>query len=206
MVGLGTSTSSHARLTLLSPNQIDRFIGDGFIVVRGAAEVDVVRGCRATIDAALREHGIEPDDASTWTTPVVRLPCPEGPSFATAGTSRELCSAYDALLGAGAWHRREGVGERSALASQASSIPATRAGISTAATTLVGRGGSTSAAAVEVSSRFSCSATSVISTLRPSCSWDRISMCRTRSWRLAMKACRSAKSRSSSPRQRSTAR
>jgi hypothetical protein len=41
---------------------------------------------------------------------VVRLPCPEGPAFAAAGTSPALSEMYDALLGPARWVRREGVG------------------------------------------------------------------------------------------------
>ena len=78
--------------------------------VPGAVGADVVRPCRAAIDGALREHGVDPDDPGTWTKPMVRFACPEGPSFAAAGTSPDLCTAYDALLGAGSWRRREGVG------------------------------------------------------------------------------------------------
>src|SRR4029077_5405374 len=51
-----------------------------------------------------------PDDPATWTEPVVRLPCPEGPAFAAAGTAPTLETMYDTLLGPCRWVRCEGVG------------------------------------------------------------------------------------------------
>lgn len=62
------------------------------------------------IEAELRARGVDPRDAATWQAPVVRLPCPEGPAFAAAGTSPALHDAYDALLGAGRWIPRRAVG------------------------------------------------------------------------------------------------
>ena len=49
-------------------------------------------------------------DRATWTHPLVRIPCPEGGSFAAAGSAPALWSAYDALIGRGRWTRRYGVG------------------------------------------------------------------------------------------------
>jgi hypothetical protein len=88
----------------------DRFCGDGFLVVRRAVAPDVVRACVDAIENELRTRGVGPSDPRTWSEPVVRLPCPEGPAFAAAGTSPPLRRIYDALLGAGRWIEREGVG------------------------------------------------------------------------------------------------
>jgi hypothetical protein len=41
---------------------------------------------------------------------VVRIPCPESEAFATAGTQPSLWEAFDQLIGAGRWWRRQGVG------------------------------------------------------------------------------------------------
>jgi hypothetical protein len=89
---------------------IDDFCADGFLVVRGAAPPDVVRSCAEVIEAELRRRAVDPRDPTTWTEPVVRIACPEGPAFAAAGTSPALCEMYDSLLGAGRWWKREGVG------------------------------------------------------------------------------------------------
>jgi len=89
---------------------IDDFCADGFVVVRGAVAPDTVRACVDVIENELRARVVDPRDPKTWTQPVVRLPCPEGPPFATAGTSPALREMYDALLGPGCWIQREGVG------------------------------------------------------------------------------------------------
>lgn len=89
---------------------INDFIADGFLIVRGAVAPNVVRECRAVIANELRSLSVDTDDHSTWTHAVVRIPCPEGPAFAAAGTSRALWRMYDALLGPGRWVQRQGVG------------------------------------------------------------------------------------------------
>ena len=89
---------------------IDEFCADGFLVVRSAVAPDTVRACVDVIENELRARVVDPRDPKTWTQPVVRLPCPEGPAFATAGMSPALREMYDALLGPGRWIEREGVG------------------------------------------------------------------------------------------------
>jgi hypothetical protein len=89
---------------------IDDFGVAGFLVVRGAVPADVVRRCVDVIEAELRRRAVDPRDPMTWTEPVVRIACPEGPAFAAAGTSPALWDMYDALLGAGRWWKRDGVG------------------------------------------------------------------------------------------------
>src|SRR5437773_3139901 len=89
---------------------INDFVADGFFVVRGAVVPDVVRACRNAIENDLRALSVDTHDPATWTEPVVRIPCPDGPAFAAAGTSPALWRMYDALLGTGRWVQRQGVG------------------------------------------------------------------------------------------------
>jgi len=89
---------------------INDFIADGFLVVRGAVAPDVVRECRNVIEDELRALSVDTNDPSTWTNPVVRIPCPDSPAFTAAGTSPALWRMYDALLGPGGWVQRQGVG------------------------------------------------------------------------------------------------
>ena len=88
----------------------DEFCANGFVAIRGAVAPDVVRECVTRIEDELRARGVDPRDRKTWTKPVVRFPCPEGPAFAAAGTSPALCSIYDALVCPDRWIRRQGVG------------------------------------------------------------------------------------------------
>ena len=89
---------------------IEGFVRDGYLAIRGAVAADVAAACADEIWAALAAEGVSRTDRRTWTRPCVRVSCPEGPAFAAAGTSPALTSAYDALLGPGRWTRRAGVG------------------------------------------------------------------------------------------------
>jgi hypothetical protein len=95
---------------MLSDAQIDRFVADGFVAVRGAVPGPVAARCRDAIWDELAVRGIDRRDRATWPSGVVRVPCPEGDPFAEAGTAPALWAAYDRLVGAGRWARRRGVG------------------------------------------------------------------------------------------------
>jgi Phytanoyl-CoA dioxygenase (PhyH) len=89
---------------------VESFIRDGFVALPGAVPPAVVEDCRREIDDLLRAEGVDPDDRTTWTSPVVRLACPTTDAFASAGTQPVLWSFYDVLLGPGRWVRRQTVG------------------------------------------------------------------------------------------------
>jgi hypothetical protein len=89
---------------------LDGFLRDGYVVVRGAFPAATARACRELIWAALAEQGVTRDEPASWNRPVVRVNCPESEPFAAAGTAPALADAYDRLLGAGRWARRAGVG------------------------------------------------------------------------------------------------
>ena len=93
-----------------SAEEIDRFVEDGYLVVRGAVAPEVVGACVRDIEAELRGGGVDVNDPATWTEPVVRIVCPYGPAFAAAGTAPVLWAIYDALLGPGRWRKHKGVG------------------------------------------------------------------------------------------------
>jgi hypothetical protein len=95
---------------MLTPAQIDSFVSDGFIALRGAVPADVLRSCQEEIWSALGGLGVVRDDPSSWQAPVVRIPCPESDAFAAAGTQPVLWEAFDQLIGEGRWWRRRGVG------------------------------------------------------------------------------------------------
>jgi len=86
------------------------FLANGFVVLRGAVAPQIVQACVQVIEQQVRARGVDLRDSATWTEPVVRIVCPEGPEFAAAGTSPLLWQTYDALLGRGRWVQRQGVG------------------------------------------------------------------------------------------------
>ncbi len=88
---------------------VDGFVRDGYVAIRGAFSADTARACQEMIWASLGEQGVRRDDPATWR-PCVRIACPEGEPFAAAGTSPALAAAYDELIGPGRWARRAGVG------------------------------------------------------------------------------------------------
>jgi hypothetical protein len=95
---------------MLSRSEVESFVADGYVAIRGAVPADVVRGCQRMIWSELGRHGVTADDPGTWTAPVVRIACPEGGPFTEAGTQPALWEAFDQLIGAGRWWRRPGVG------------------------------------------------------------------------------------------------
>src|SRR5262245_56015363 len=76
---------------------IEQFCEQGFIAIRGAVAPSDVRACVIAIEAAVRAQNVDLSVRTTWTRPVVRIPCPEGPAFAAAGTSPKLQAAYGIL-------------------------------------------------------------------------------------------------------------
>jgi hypothetical protein len=95
---------------VLSQEEIDAFLADGYLALRGAVPAPVVRTCRDIIWTELARRGVSRDDASTWDAPVVRINCPEGGPFTDAGTTQVVTQACDQLIGPGRWWRRQGVG------------------------------------------------------------------------------------------------
>jgi hypothetical protein len=95
---------------MLSASDVESFIADGYVAIRGAVPADLVRACQEMIWSDLGQQGVTADDPATWTEPVVRIPCPEGGPFAEAGTRPALWEVFDQLIGAGRWWRRLGVG------------------------------------------------------------------------------------------------
>jgi hypothetical protein len=89
---------------------VEAFERDGFVVLRSAVPAELVERARAEIEAELAGRGVDLRDSSTWSEPIVRINCPETPTFADAGTQPILCETYDTLLGPGAWWKRQGVG------------------------------------------------------------------------------------------------
>jgi hypothetical protein len=95
---------------VLTDDEVERFIADGYVAVRRAFDGRVAAACRERIWRELEARGIRRADPTTWTAAVVDLRCPDGEEFSAAGQAAPLCEAYDRLIGPKRWRRREGVG------------------------------------------------------------------------------------------------
>jgi hypothetical protein len=92
---------------MLTNEQVEAFVEDGFVRLPGAVPRATVDQCRAELWQA---SGCDPDDPSTWTEPVVRLGGIATPPFRAAANMPELHEAYDQLVGPGRWQAPMGLG------------------------------------------------------------------------------------------------
>ncbi|MBM2614817.1 phytanoyl-CoA dioxygenase family protein [Actinoplanes sp. LDG1-06] len=86
---------------------IERFVRDGFVKLDEAVPADVVDECVSLLWAAI---DAEPDDPSTWTRPVHWVSNMSQPPFARAANMPVVHNAIDAVVGAGRWQPRNGLG------------------------------------------------------------------------------------------------
>jgi Phytanoyl-CoA dioxygenase (PhyH) len=94
-------------LATLSNNDIEEFLNNGFIRIENAFDQSLALAGREKI---WHEMGKDPNDPSTWSEPVVRVtPFCEEPFNSAANTER-LHSAFDQLVGEGAWLARADLG------------------------------------------------------------------------------------------------
>ena len=92
---------------MLSPEQVEQFVTDGFVRIDGAFPRRVAEeGCQIL----WRDTGCDPNDATSWTKPVIRLyDYPQEP-FRLAANANCLHVAFDQLVGAGRWLPRASLG------------------------------------------------------------------------------------------------
>ncbi len=91
----------------LCADAIDSFIRDGFVRIDEAFSTEIADVARAILWEAT---GCNPDDASTWTQPMVRLDRFDQAPFRDAATAPALQSAFDQLVGVGRWCSVHGLG------------------------------------------------------------------------------------------------
>ena len=91
----------------LSQEQIERFITDGFLEIENAFPTSVADECRAIL---WTESKCDPNDRSTWTHPVIRIPELGHEPFKIAANSTVLHNAFDQLAGKGNWIPRMTLG------------------------------------------------------------------------------------------------
>lgn len=88
---------------MLAEDDVDRFVRDGVVVLRGAVDPADVATLWSEVASGVRSQGVVPEDPTTWSVPVVRVPTPVGPASARAASAPALAEASDRLLGAGRW-------------------------------------------------------------------------------------------------------
>jgi hypothetical protein len=91
----------------LSGAQAEAFIRDGFVRLDGTFPRDLADEGRAIL---WRDLGCDPNDAATWTRPVVRLGQYAQEPFVRAANTPVLHAAFDRLVGAGRWLPRRSLG------------------------------------------------------------------------------------------------
>ncbi len=88
---------------------LDAFIRDGYVAIRGAFAADTAAACRQLIWESMGQQGILPEDAATWP-PRVEIGDLDNEPFHAAATAPALTAAYDELIGPGRWTRRVDAG------------------------------------------------------------------------------------------------
>jgi hypothetical protein len=81
---------------------VDRFIRDGYVAIRGAVDPQTAAACRELIWASMAERNVRRADPTTWP-PLVEIDDLRAWPFAAAGMSPAPTAAYDELIGPGRW-------------------------------------------------------------------------------------------------------
>jgi hypothetical protein len=91
----------------LPKEQVSQFIGEGFVRIDQAFPRKLADEGRAIL---WKDTGCDPDDATTWTRPVVSLGDYDQRPFREAVNTPVLRAAYDDLVGKGRWLARGSLG------------------------------------------------------------------------------------------------
>jgi hypothetical protein len=92
---------------VLTAEEVERFVRDGFVYLPEAFPRALADECRAFL---WQKTGLDPDDPATWTRPVIRLAGYGGELFNAAANTPALHEAFDQLVGVGRWIPRDGLG------------------------------------------------------------------------------------------------
>jgi hypothetical protein len=85
---------------MLSTTQIEQFRGEGFIKIEHAFTRELADEACSIL---WKDTGCAPNDAGTWTKPVIRLGMYSQKPFVDAANTPVLLQAFDQLVGAGRW-------------------------------------------------------------------------------------------------------
>ena len=86
------------------PLDLDAFMRDGYLVLRGAVGPGTVAACQELTWAAMERRGIDRDDPGSWP-PLMKDMDDIGEALVEAYLSSSLTAAYDQLIGPGRWKR-----------------------------------------------------------------------------------------------------
>ena len=92
---------------LLSDNAIAQFINEGYVKLENVFSEAVAAEARNIL---WRDTGCDPNDAGTWTKPVIRLGDYAQEPFRKAVNNEMLHKAFDQLVGKGRWLPRNSLG------------------------------------------------------------------------------------------------
>ncbi len=92
---------------VLTEAQLSQFVRDGFVKLEGVFSPETAAEGRAIV---WRDTGCDPEDAATWTRPVIWLGDYAQEPFRTAVNAAVLHAAFDQLVGAGRWTPRQSLG------------------------------------------------------------------------------------------------
>jgi hypothetical protein len=92
---------------VLSAEQVNAFINDGFIKIENAFSTAIADECRSILWKATQ---CDPDNPKTWTQPVIRIGELANEPFKKAANTVILHQAFDQLAGRGNWIPRETLG------------------------------------------------------------------------------------------------
>ncbi|MEM6462046.1 MAG: phytanoyl-CoA dioxygenase family protein [Pseudomonadota bacterium] len=92
---------------VLSDDQVQQFIRDGFVRLDGAFPRELADECLAYL---WRDTGCDPDNPSTWTKPVIWIDGHGEEPFEKAINTPKLHGALDQIVGKGRWRPRSGIG------------------------------------------------------------------------------------------------
>ncbi len=94
-------------MTVLTDDEIERFVGEGFLHLPGAFDRPTAAAC---VDELWRLSGVDRDDPASWTQPVVRVQGSAAAPLVAAINTPRLTGALDQLIGEGRWARLLGYG------------------------------------------------------------------------------------------------
>ena len=91
----------------LTNEEVNQFIEQGFVKIENAFPSELAVACREIL---WRDTGCDPNDAGSWTHPVIRLGNYSEEPFRQAANTEKLHIAFDQLVGKDRWLPRGGLG------------------------------------------------------------------------------------------------